>query len=54
LETGPCAAAPQTGERRVKGEEIVCPICVGTVAWWQGKKVRSAARIYSAVCAATA
>lgn len=29
----------QNGESRVKGEEIVCPIAVGTVAWWQGKKV---------------
>jgi len=26
----------------VKGEEIVCPICVGTVAWWQGKKAADA------------
>lgn len=29
----------QSGELRVKGEEIVVPIVVGTVAWYLGKKV---------------
>ncbi len=29
----------QSGELRVKGEEITLPIVIGTVAWFLGKKV---------------
>lgn len=38
----PIVYAAPNGEKRVKGEEIVCPIAVGTVAWWQGKKAQEA------------
>lgn len=38
----PVVYAAPNGENRVKGEEIVCPISIGTVAWWQGKKAQEA------------
>jgi hypothetical protein len=31
--------AQEYGQRRLKDTEFVLPLCIGSVAWWQGKKV---------------
>ena len=35
------AVLSQNGESRIRGGEVVCPIVMGTVAWYLGKKVRA-------------
>jgi YEATS family len=42
----------QNGESRIRGGEVVCPIVMGTVAWYLGKKVRKLLRrLHTELCA---
>ncbi|KAG1658020.1 hypothetical protein FOA52_010261 [Chlamydomonas sp. UWO 241] len=35
------------GQRRLKGTEFVLPLCIGSVAWWQGKKAQDCTHRWS-------
>lgn len=41
METAACSAPLQEyGQKRLRDTEFVLPVCIGTVAWSLGKKVR--------------